>query len=168
MEVDSLPWVSYVSIDPGLKHCCAVKIAVYNAPQPPRIIWQKTYDLSGGSQPNPDTARVCAEEIREHVTWAEKVVVEYQPPLRKGGIALVRHNCWIEGYFLGVFPSAVQIHPSACKQFWNIRSGNYRTNKALAIAKARSLVANPEVIKQDHEADCVLNALYLHHRDSKS
>lgn len=170
MEVDAphLPCIHYLSVDPGLKNCCAAIIRVDNNTGVSSVVWQKTYDLSGGSQPDIRRAYDMIYELKEarFAHGEANVVVEYQPPLRKGGIALVRHNCWIEGYVIGAFHQAIQVHPSACKQFWKVRSGDYRTNKALAVMKARTLVSNPEAIKKDHEADCVLNALYVHkHRN---
>jgi hypothetical protein len=155
----------YLSVDPGLVHCAGVLLCI-SPGEKASIMWLYVKDLSpsqkGGPKPDPQKAREFVEECRRVVPPGCRVVVEAQPILRRGGLALIRYNSWVEGYVMGAFPNSVQVHPSASKKHWGVASGEYRVNKALACSKARELVTNPQHIDTDHVADCVLNALYAH------
>lgn len=164
--------VTLLSFDPGLVNCCCVLLESEEG-RKPRPLWARTWDLSGGSKPDAEAADRMAGDVKlllQQQKRRPRAVVEYQPPLRRGGIAIVRYNCWVEGYICGMLASlreqglvegaACQVHPSACKQHWKIRAGEYAVNKALARAKAAALVEDPRSIPSDHVADCVLNALY--------
>ena len=164
-------WSLYLAIDPGLKNCAAALVAIHNTSKVCTMLWNETADLTGPPQPSKDASQKFFERVLctlSAYTDVKGVIVEYQPPLQKGGVALLRHNTWIEGFAIAYFMSrgynVVHAHPSAVKQHFQIRSGVYKTNKLLAVVTAKSLISNPDDIKKDHEADCVLCAIFVHRK----
>eukprot|EP00727_Mastigamoeba_balamuthi_P003848 m51a1_g13460 hypothetical protein (191) ;mRNA; r:710-1282 len=173
---------TYLCIDPGLKNTAAVLVKVYtNASGCTRAYVHDKWvgDLSGTPNPCRSRAREFFTGISDHImeavqadseNLAPTVLVEFQAPLNtRSNPSLVCWNGWIEAYAVVHFervPMEVEyIHPNAVKWHFNIDSGVYHTNKALAVTAARTFVDNPESVDSDHVADSVLMGLYHFQRD---
>jgi hypothetical protein len=168
----------YLAVDPGLQHTAFVlleirregpsrEIHVYN-------LWSMVASMKGELNPDKERARtVCQAALHGLQTVLDQsgkqlntILVEFQPPLNtRTNPALVRWNCWIEGYIVAFFQAALPMipvlyaHSSAVKRFFDIASGQYSVNKSLSLAKANSFLGTHPV-KTDHEADCVLMGVY--------
>lgn len=162
------PEMTYVAMDPGLKHCgvAILNVTQSEATRPTvEILWSETYDLSGAkTNPDSEKARELGDDILEKLFEFQPidvVLIEYQPPLNTlANPALVRWNSWIEGFLFGYLSSHYYVrhsYPSSVKRFFNIQGGNHRVNKRLVERKAREFVSG---LTSDHEADCVLMSLY--------
>lgn len=154
-----------LAIDPGLKHTCVCLMTPtfeedYEIKW--KLLWSVTGDLSGEINPCPETTLRFLDKVRERLGDINPVVViEYQPPLNTArNPALVRWNAWIEGcltgYWLGQGYSVDYSYPNPVKMYFDIRTGSYYHNKQEALRKAREYVS----VRSDHEADCVLMAIY--------
>lgn len=168
--------MTYLSFDPGLVNCCCALVKPNaHGDDKASVLWTETWNLSSGSKPDAESARAIGRDVKRALLFLgrrPRAVVEYQPPLRNGGIAIVRYNCWVEGYLVAMLQGLreeglvegepIVVHPSACKQHWKIRSGEYAVNKSLAKSKAQVLLDGSGAKITDHAADCVLNALYAH------
>jgi hypothetical protein len=167
--------LTVLSVDPGLKHTCFVLMKITKNEEgytSVNVLWKKVYDLSGKVNPCPDKAHSMMINVyceTEHL-WAESdaeghkrlVLVEFQPPLNtRTNPALVRWNSWVEAFVVSYFRTEPEFlvdyaHPNGVKRHFDIRSGDYHTNKSLALIRARTLVKDAHSVKSDHEADCVL------------
>lgn len=163
-----------IAVDPGLKNTCIslVEVNLHKLGPNSRLLYSKVGDLTGIPAPNVDSAKtffnVAEIEIRCILRDLGNppchVVVEFQPPINHRKMVLIRWNSWIEGYALCFFQTGGwkvnYSFPSAVKRHFCIASTEYKTNKALSILKAKQLCDTPELIKQDHVADCILMAIY--------
>jgi hypothetical protein len=170
----------YLTIDPGLKHLAFCLVRVWT--QGPdkelkvRLVWEHVYDVSGQVNPDKDIARrvfievgqILGKRITEGLV-IDQVLVEFQPPLAtRANPALVRWNTWVEAYAVSFFHHTTvlpeipvsYIHSAAMKRRFDISTGQYHLNKQMSCQKARSFVDDPGVIKNDHQADCVLMAVF--------
>ena len=174
---------TFLVIDPGLKHTCALLVSVrQEGPDSEiwcEIHWATVVDLSGQVNPDKDKAQREMDWIWHSVgrqlevkgLSLAKVVVEFQPPLNtRTNCALVRWNSWIEGFVVAFFSNktwvnnapapVVYVHSSGVKRFFDISSGAHYVNKKLAIERAQCFVKDKSLIGSDHAADCVLMAIY--------
>jgi hypothetical protein len=171
----------YVCFDPGTTHLAA---AILSEDEEKKIVleWFFTFDVSPVDKhehtPSISRARQMCNRVmsRLHslmhpglfIASSCKVYVEQQPCIRRGGPNTIRNNCWTEGFILGYFQAAnVPVHdtlsPNGVKAHFKIRSGDYATNKALALRKAEELLGIK--LESDHVADCVLLAFYAQQKN---
>jgi hypothetical protein len=160
----------FLVIDPGLKHCGVgiVRKTPNLAPDAPltvELLWSTVGDLSGRVNPDKEKARDLAYTIHREAEarGVTDVLIEFQPPLRTcANPALVRWNSWIEGFFVGYFTGEYPIsyvHSCALKRKLKITTmGAHHLNKQMSLISARNYVSTE--IRTDHEADCVLMAVY--------
>lgn len=174
MEVDKLEKKQYLVVDPGLRNTaiCLIEVTGERA----EVVLARVGDLSGQTNPFPDSARLFFKgfelSAKEFLINDVTVIIEFQPPLNTlKNPALVRWNSWIEGFAIGYFQAVDwpvtgvtfrYAHSNSVKAYFNIRGGSHSRNKRLALDKARTFLADPKSVKTDHEADCVLMALYVH------
>lgn len=172
---------TYITVDPGLKNTAICLVQVWGEGQllTPRckLLYNKVFDLSS-KRMNPDErrARVAFPQAAHEIATIcgskdiviNKVLIEFQPPIafhtRAG---LIRWNCWVEGYAFSFFSHCPilpnvpveHVHPSSVKRHFDCASGQHSVNKSLAIRCARGFLAGAADIT-DHEADCVLMAVF--------
>lgn len=169
--------MKFLSIDPGLKNCAAVIVEVTGLTREglhAHVIWTRTGDLSGPTNPCPSQARDFADLVLENclVHDVRDMVIEYQPPINtRRNPALVRYNSWVEAFMIGYFGSRIgwtvnYTHANAVKKKFDIAARDYRTNKRLAIIRAATFMEPGCAPTTDHVADCVLIAVYFYGRSN--
>jgi hypothetical protein len=170
---------TYITVDPGLKNLAICLVQVWTegptSETQAQLLYNKIFDLSGKPNPNKERARIvfpqAAHEIAQIIGQKsiaiEQVLIEFQPPLAtRANPALVRWNTWVEAYAVAFFAHCpilppipiTYVHPSSVKRHFDITSGIHHVNKSLALARARCFLQGP--LKTDHEADCVLMAIF--------
>jgi hypothetical protein len=177
IEASPSPIKTFLAIDPGLKNTGFVLQRVKRdrmGKAQSDILFRTVEDLSGKVNPDMERARVvfggvfetALKILKDRGFTLDKVLIEFQPPLNtRTNPALVRWNSWIEGYAVSFFQTVAlapvfYVHSSCVKRFFDIATGNYGMNKRLVIRTAKEYLTTPALVKTDHEADCVLMAIY--------
>lgn len=167
----------YVCFDPGTTHFAAA--IVKDLDDKLTLEYEETFDIRPTEKkehcPSLRLAdRACRTVMarlyrlispHEMIRSSCRVFVEQQPCIRRGGPNTLRNNAWSEGFVLAFFQALnIPVHDSLCpnevKCFFKIRSGDYATNKALAVREAEKILGTK--MPSDHVADCVLLAAFAH------
>lgn len=159
-----------ISFDPGVNN---LGVAILDlSSTPPKLVAHQTWNVTGEDH-RCDAGKlyenlfdVMADEPgRPRIEW---MVTEDQPVIPGcGSVRVTRNNSFVQG---GLEVAAVafidrkkiiKVSPSAVKRHLKANTGQYASNKRVAIEKAYELLQDPSVKGlNDHEADAILDVFY--------
>jgi hypothetical protein len=134
---------------------------------PPRLVAAETWNVSGIDH------RCDAFKLYDKVTLILEstpgirwVVIEDQPVIPgSGSVKITRNNSFVQGGLeVAVLPfgkQIIKVCPGAVKRVLKANTGQYASNKRVAISKAAELLHDDSIKGlNDHEADAILDVFY--------